>query len=73
MKRTVKDANELFDILSNIRNTAFVIFGYVTGVNLAYPTEKRMNPATNRMKGFPDYDALGKAIICNVPVCVLNY
>ena len=31
MKRTVKNANELFDILSNIRNTAFVTFGYVTG------------------------------------------
>lgn len=68
MKRTVKDANELFDILSNIRNTAFVTFGYVTGVNLDYPTTKRINPETKRMKGFPDYNALGKEISCNVPV-----
>ena len=68
MKRTVKDANELFDILSNIRNTAFVTFGYVTGVNLAYPTEKRMNPATKRMKGFPDYAALGREIGYDRPV-----
>ena len=68
MKRTVKDANELFGILSNIRNTAFVTFGYVTGANLDYPTTKRINPETKRMKGFPDYDALGKEISCNVPV-----
>lgn len=68
MKRTVKNANELFDILSNIRNTAFVTFGYVTGVNLAYPTEKRMNPETKRMKGFPDYTALGREIGFDRPV-----
>ena len=68
MKRTVKDANEMFGILSNIRNTAFVTFGYITGANLEYPTIKRINPETKRMKGFPDYDALGKELSYNVPV-----
>ena len=68
MKRTVKNANELFDILSNIRNTAFVTFGYITGANLEYPMIKRINPETKRMKGFPDYDALGNEVSCNVPV-----
>lgn len=68
MARRVTDANELFDILANIRNTAFVTFGYVKGVKLNYPTEKRRDPTTGKLRGYPDYNALGTEIGSDGPV-----
>lgn len=62
MARTIKSANEFFDILSSMRGGCFATIGYVTGANLAMPQTKRKNPETGRMKGYDDYEAFGKAL-----------
>lgn len=53
--RRVASSSEFFDILDKIGNGKFVTIGYVTGANLDVPTVSRRNPATNRMKKYPDY------------------
>jgi hypothetical protein len=58
--RKLKSAEEAFDILDKIGNNKFVSIGYVTGVNMETPI-KRKNPATNRMKGYPDWEGLAQA------------
>lgn len=53
--RRVKNSNDFFDILDRLKNNTFVTIGYVTGANLDIPKIKKLNPLTNRMKGYPDY------------------
>lgn len=53
--RTVKSAEEFFDILDEIKGGAIITVGYVTGGNLDVPKIKKRNPETNRMKGYDDY------------------
>ena len=53
--RVLKSSNEFFELMDQIGNGKFVTIGYVTGANLDVPKVKRKNPATNRMKGYPDY------------------
>lgn len=60
--RRVATADELFDILSSIKGGVKTTIGYVTGANLNLPEIKMKNPATNRMKGFHDYETFGRAI-----------
>lgn len=55
--RVLKSSNEFFELMDQIGNGKFVTIGYVTGANLNVPKVKRKNPATNRMKGYPDYSA----------------
>ena len=57
--RRVASSSEFFDILDKIGNGKFVTIGYVTGANLDVPTVSRRNPATNRMKKYPDYTVFG--------------
>ena len=57
--RRVASSSEFFDILDKIGNGKFVTIGYVTGANLDVPTVSRKNPATNRMKKYPDYTVFG--------------
>ena len=57
--RRVASSSEFFDILDKIGNGKFVTIGYVTGANLDVPTISRRNPATNRMKKYPDYTVFG--------------
>ena len=60
--RRIATADELFDILSSIKGGVKTTIGYVTGANLNLPEIKMKNPATNRMKGFHDYETFGRAI-----------
>lgn len=60
--RRIATADELFDILSSIKGGVKTTIGYVTGANLNLPEVKMKNPATNRMKGFHDYETFGRAI-----------
>ena len=60
MERKIQSSNEFFDILDKLPNNAFVSIGYVTGANLNVPTIKKKNPATNRMKSYPDYSTFKK-------------
>lgn len=60
--RRIATADELFDILSSIKGGVKVTIGYVTGANLNIPKVKKVNPATNRMKGYHDYEALGQML-----------
>ena len=53
--RKVLSSNEFFDLLDKIGEGKFVSIGYVTGANLNVPKVKRINPLTNRMKGYADY------------------
>ena len=55
--RVLKDSNEFFDLLDKIGDNKFVSVGYVTGANLDVPKIKKVNPATNRMKGYDDYSS----------------
>lgn len=57
--RRVASSSEFFDILDRIGNGKFITIGYVTGANLDVPTISRINPATNRMKKYPDYTVFG--------------
>lgn len=58
MTRKVLSANEFFEIFDKIGDNQFFTIGYVTGANLDLPKVKRKNPATNRMKGYPDFSVL---------------
>lgn len=60
--RRVATCNEFFDILDQIKGGQWVTIGIVTSANLTgYPSIKRKNPLTNRMKGYPDHEAFGVA------------
>ncbi len=60
--RRIATADELFDILSSIKGGVKATIGYVTGAGLNMPETKMINPETNRMKGYHDYETFGKAI-----------
>lgn len=60
MSRIIKSSNDFFDILDGLKNNDFVTIGYVTGANLDVPKIKNKNPATNRMKSYPDYTTFKK-------------
>ena len=60
--RTLVQANNLYDVISNMESGGFASFGYVMSANLNLPTVKRKNPATNRMKGYLDSDTLGQQL-----------
>ena len=57
--RRIATPNEFFDILDKMGDNKFVTIGYVTGANLNVPKVKRLNPQTNRMKGYDDYSTFG--------------
>ena len=57
--RRIATPNEFFDILDRMGDNKFVTIGYVTGANLDVPKVKRINPLTNRMKGYDDYSSFG--------------
>lgn len=60
--RTLVQANNLFDVISNMESGGFASFGYVMSANLNLPMVKRKNPATNRMKSYVDTDTLGQKL-----------
>lgn len=60
--RTLVQANNLLDVITNMESGGFASFGYVMGANLNLPMVKRKNPETNRMKGYVDTDTLGQKL-----------
>lgn len=60
--RELITSNNFFDFKSAMRQGGFATIGYVTGANLEYPSVKRKNPETNRMKSYPDMDAVGEKL-----------
>lgn len=54
--------NELFDALATMRSNSRVCVGYIMGADLNYPTVKRKNPETNRMKSYPDFETFGNEL-----------
>ena len=59
-ERTVVDENSFYDLLSSLRQGTRVTFGYLGAAKIEVPKGKRLNPSTNRMNSFDDYEALGK-------------
>lgn len=62
IERKVKTPEEVFEILDKLPENKWVCIGYVTEANLSLPKVQRRNPATNRMKGYDDYETFGKEI-----------
>ena len=61
----VTGPEEFYDILAGIPNGRFVTFGYVSAAKVVVPKGKRLNPKTNRMNQFDDYEALGNELGVN--------
>ena len=59
--RKLKSAEEAFDILDKIGNNLYVALGYVSGADMQTPI-KRKNPATNKMKSYPDWEKVSKHV-----------
>lgn len=59
--RKLKSAEEAFDILDKIGNNLYVALGYVSGADMQ-TSIKRKNPATNKMKSYPDWEKVSKHV-----------
>lgn len=70
--RRVESSDKFFDLLDQMGKGKFVTIGYVTSANLNVPKVKRLNPATNRMKGYDDYSAFGENIGALVKITSYN-
>lgn len=53
--RKIESPDKFFDLMDSLKGGGIITIGYVTGANLNIPKIKRKNPATNRIKGYPDY------------------
>lgn len=58
--RELKSAEEIISVLDSIGVNKFVSVGYVTAANMDTPIKKK-NPATNRMKGYPDWEGFASS------------
>lgn len=58
--RDVTGPEEFYNILKGVSDGKMVTFGYVNAAKIVIPQVKRINPETNRMKNFDDFDTLGK-------------
>ena len=58
--RTLVQANNLYDVITNMDAGGFASFGYVVGVDL--PKVQKINPATNRKKGYLDKETLSSKV-----------
>lgn len=58
--RDVTGPEEFYNILKGVSDGKMVTFGYVNAAKIVIPQIKRVNPETNRMKNFDDFDTLGK-------------
>lgn len=69
-QRQLVTQEQFLETMANLPGNAncAVCFGYIDGVNLKkdYMVQKR-NPATNRMKGFPDIDKIKQELNSNEP------
>lgn len=58
--RNVVGPEEFYDLLEGTPKGRRITFGYVTAAKIAVPKGKKLNPVTNRMNQFDDYETLGK-------------
>ena len=58
--RDVVGEENFYDLLAGLKPGNRVTFGYVSAAKIEVPKGKRLNPATNRMNQFDDYETLGK-------------
>lgn len=58
--RDVSGPDEFYNILKGISDGKMVTFGYVNAAKVVIPQVKRVNPETNRMKNFDDFETMGK-------------
>lgn len=58
--RDVVGEENFYDLLASLKPGNRVTFGYVSAAKIEVPKGKRLNPATNRMNQFDDYETLGK-------------
>lgn len=58
--RDVVGPEDFYDLLQGTPKGKRITFGYVTAAKIVVPKGKRLNPATNRMNQFDDYETLGK-------------
>ena len=54
--------SEFFNMADNIQGGIKSTIGYVSSANLNIPQVKGLNPDTNRMKNFDDWDSFGKSL-----------
>jgi hypothetical protein len=59
---TANDYYDMFDDMEDENGGKWVTVGYVTGVDLNVPKVQRINPASGRMKGYPDWETFSKEI-----------
>ena len=52
--------DDFYDLLSGLKQGNRVTFGYISQAKIVVPKGKRLNPATNRMNQFDDYETLGR-------------
>lgn len=57
--RDVVGEEAFYDLLSGLKQGNRVTFGYVQNAKIEVPKGKKLNPATNRMNQFDDYETLG--------------
>lgn len=58
--RDVVGEDAFYDLLAGLKAGNRVTFGYINKAKIEVPKGKRLNPATNRMNQFDDYETLGK-------------
>lgn len=58
--RMVVGEDDFYDLLSGLKQGNRVTFGYISQAKIVVPKGKRLNPATNRMNQFDDYETLGR-------------
>lgn len=58
--RDVVGEEAFYDVLSGLKQGNRVTFGYINAAKVEIPKGKRLNPATNRMNQFDDYETFSK-------------
>lgn len=58
--RMVVGEDDFYDLLSGLKQGNRVTFGYISQAKIVVPKGKKLNPTTNRMNQFDDYETLGK-------------
>jgi hypothetical protein len=56
--RVYYDFNEFIDMLKSVRGGTRITIGYVSDAKIAPPKVQRINPATGRKKGYPDWSVI---------------
>lgn len=58
--RDIVGSDNFYDVLQALKPGNMITFGYISNAKIEVPKGKRLNPSTNRMNQFDDYEQLGK-------------